>query len=226
MSPPSACRFCGHRLRWWENIPLISFIILGGKCRICKKNISLQYPVVELLGGLIAVSNFLWFGEINLQMVLYNILGFILIMIAFIDFRHYWIPDKAILTGMVFGLAGIPFMEGIPWERALMGGAIGAGSLYLFRALGFLLFRKESLGWGDIKLTAMIGIFLGWQKIVISIGLGFVLSLIFGIVIILLKRAPENRRIPLGTFLSIGAILSLWFGDAIFRWYWNFIMLR
>lgn len=173
--PPSACPSCGHKLLWWENIPVISFLLLKGRCRVCNAGISIQYPIVELIGGIIVAINFWRWNGITPQMMLFSVLGFILIVVAFIDFRYFLINNAVIFTGTIIGIGSIFFLPDFPWRAALFGAVIGGGSLYLARLLGSVLFHKESLGWGDIKLEGMLGIYLGWQKTLLSVGLGFFL---------------------------------------------------
>ncbi len=175
VSPPSACRYCGYRIRWRDNIPIVSFILLGGKCRACGGKLSRQYPVIELLSAVLLVANYMKFGEVGAEFMYFSFLAYLLLLIAVLDYRHYWIPNMLVLIGIAAGCAGIPFVRETTLQSAATGAlATGAGLLGV-RYLGYALFRRESLGWGDIKLGFMIGIFLGLQKTVLAVFLGFFL---------------------------------------------------
>ena len=175
VSPPSACRYCGHPVRWRDNIPIVSFLLLGGKCRSCGGRLSREYPIVELLGGMILVINYFLFQEIGAGFIYFSVMTYLLLVIAFLDYKFYWIPNKLILAGVVFGFAGIFAAPELSFRTALIGAFSGGGSLLAVRLLGFLLFRKESLGWGDVKLGFMTGVFLGMEKTLLAIFLGFFL---------------------------------------------------
>ena len=175
VSPPSSCRYCGYRVRWRDNIPVLSFFLLGGKCRFCGGKLSREYPAVELLGGIILVANYFRFQEVGASFICFSVMAYILLVIAFLDFKFYWIPNKLIITGIALGIGGVIAASDLSLRTALIGALGGGGSLLAARFLGFLLFRKESLGWGDVKLGFMTGVFLGLEKTLLAILLGFFL---------------------------------------------------
>lgn len=224
VSPPSSCPRCGSRIEFYDNIPLLSYIILGGKCRRCGQPISIRYPAVELLAGLLAVAAIYRFG-LNAAGFEAVLLSFMFIAIFFIDLEFTIIPDVFTIPGMVIGL-GASLLPGslIGWSQSLVGLLVGAISFFLVGMLGRLLFRKEALGFGDVKFAGMLGAFLGWQSLILTLILASFLGSVIGIAIIVLSgRKGKSTYIPFGPFLVAGALIAMYFGNTMIRAYLHLI---
>jgi leader peptidase (prepilin peptidase)/N-methyltransferase len=217
--PRSRCPGCSRQIAWYDNIPLLSFLALGAKCRHCKAPISWRYPLVEGLTGAAAVGVFARFGMGAVGLVY---LAFVCALIAssFIDFEFQIIPDEISLGGLAVGVAAsalLPALHGadsrwVSLGRSVLGLLVGGGLLYATGLLGDFLFRKESMGGGDIKLLAMAGSILGWKLVALTFFLSPILAIGPGLLVLLLKR---SHVIPYGPFLSVGLIVSLFAGPEI-----------
>ena len=213
ISPPSQCPNCGKSISPFDNIPIISFILLRGRCRYCQSPISWRYPIVELITGLIFLSLYLNF-RISPQFFIYALLCTSLIIIAFIDLEHKIIPDVITLPGIIIGLTLSLTIPHITLINSIKGLLIGGG---LFYAIAII--SRGGMGGGDIKLIAMVGSFLGWKNVLLTIFLGSLFGSIVGIVLIILKKKNRKDMVPFGPFLSLGAIISIFFGrDLIYLW--------
>ena len=219
----SHCPACGATIRWFDNIPLASFIGLRGRCRACRGRISWRYPAVELLTGLALAAAIGRWGVTG-PGVVYAVLLCALIVVSFIDAAEQIIPDVVTLPGAALAVAaGLawPALHGTESRMAALqasavGAAVGGGSIYLMGLLGRWLFKKEAMGLGDVKLMAMLGALLGWPRTLLA----FLLAPVFGSVVgIPLKWRHGTELIPYGPFLSLAAVLALWWGDAIIAWY-------
>ena len=208
--PSSACPNCKTNLNWYDNIPIISFVLLLGKCRFCKMKISWQYPLVELIMALLAYALF-WRFSFSILFGIYFIFCAALLAIIFIDAYHQIIPDTISLPGILVGFA-ISFINPIlTWQSSAIGILVGGGFLYAIAATYYLLTKREGMGGGDIKLLAMIGAFLGWQSLPFVIFSSSLLGSVIGIGAMLKQRKGGKTVIPYGPFLSIAAILYLYF---------------
>jgi len=222
--PPSSCPSCNKPIAFYDNIPIVSFIILLGKCRNCKAPISLRYPLVELLTGILSVISFRVFG---LSPVLPFYFAFIagLIVITFVDLQHQIIPDVISLPGIGIGFMASYFLpHGL--LNSLIGIVGGGGSLFLVAFIYQLITGREGMGGGDIKLLAMIGAFLGWKGVIITLFSGSFAGAVIGIILMLAKGKDSRYAIPFGPFLAGGAIVSLFFGDSLIDWYTMEIWIR
>lgn len=219
--PASHCPKCRSSISPKDNIPLLSYILLKGRCRNCKSKISIQYPVVEFLTGLIYLIIYLIFG-LSIQSLIYIILSSALIIIAFIDLNEQVIPEVISLPGIVIGLILGFFVPYISFINSALGIVIGGGIILVIRLAGSLIFKKESMGIGDIELAAMIGAFLGWRYIMISLFLGFFLGALAGILLILSKIKSREDVIPFGPFIVLGSFITLLWGEKIIFWYIGF----
>ena len=219
--PPSHCPKCGNKIRAYDNIPLLSYIILGGKCRFCKEQISIIYPAVELLSGLIFLSLYLWYGlgwEFASKLFLFTSL----MVIFFIDLKYQLIPDVITLPGIAVGLVFSLLSKSPSFLDSVIGIISGGGLFYLVALAGDKIFKKESMGGGDIKLAAMLGAFLGWQKILLVFFLASLLGALVGIIFLILSpRLRENRLIPFGPFLAIATAICIFFGNSLVELYLN-----
>jgi len=220
VSPPSACPKCGQQIRWYENIPIISFLVLRAKCRSCSLPISWRYPLVEALNGLLTLLLFLKFG-VSLSFLALFIFCSSLVVITFIDLDHQIIPDEISLPGIVIGFLFAIFLPWNGWFNSLLGILLGGGSLFLV-AWGYeKLTGKEGMGGGDIKLLAMMGAFLGWSSVLFIIFAASLIGSVIGITAMLVQKKDGKLAIPFGPFLAFGAILYIFYGRQIIFWYFS-----
>jgi leader peptidase (prepilin peptidase)/N-methyltransferase len=220
--PGSHCPKCGKKIKFYDNIPVLSFILLKGKCRFCKSQISIQYPLVELLTTILFLGAYLWQG-LSLGFLSTIILGCLLIVVFFVDLKHRIIPDVITIPGIFIGLGFALITPQIKILDSFLGLIIGGGVFYLLAILGELLFKKESMGGGDIKLAAMLGAFLGWQKLFLIFFLSALLGSIIGVLAMQLSsKVKEHRTIPFGPFLALASFAALFWGEKIIKAYLDF----
>ena len=216
IKPLSQCPHCHHPIRFYDNIPIISFIVLRGKCRDCGEKISWRYPLVELITATLSLLLFLQFGPTLISLIFF-IFTAVLIVITFIDLDHQIIPDVLTLPGIpVFFLLAI-FVVKIPWLEALIGLLIGGGVLFAIAFVYELLTKHEGMGGGDIKLLAMIGGFLGWKSLIFILLFSSFSGAIVGIAAMIIKKQDMKYAVPFGPFLSAAAVAYLFWGNAFMR---------
>lgn len=216
IKPLSRCPSCEHPIRFYDNIPLVSFILLKGKCRDCGAKISWRYPLVELITALLSLLLFLKFG-LNLQFLAVFIFTAVLIIIAFIDLDHQIIPDILTLPGIpVFFLAAIFIMK-VNWLEALIGLGVGGGVLFAIAFVYEAITKREGMGGGDIKLLAMIGGFFGWKSLIFILLFSSFSGALVGITAMIIKKQDLKYAVPFGPFLSAAAIAYIFWGDAFMR---------
>ncbi|MEJ2033355.1 MAG: A24 family peptidase [Deltaproteobacteria bacterium] len=201
--PASHCPKCGQPIRWYDNIPILSFLLLRRRCRHCRQPISFQYPLVELIMALLSLGLFQKFGPGTVYAVYFPFLASLLAII-FIDIRHQIIPDLISLPGIAFGFLLAFVNPLVRWQDAGLGLLLGGGSLYLVAAGYYLFTRREGMGGGDIKLLAMIGAFLGWQSLPFVIFSSSLTGSIVGIGAMIKQRKGGQTVIPYGPFLAVG----------------------
>ena len=216
--PPSHCPKCGAPIRPVDNIPVVSYIILGGKCRSCKARISARYPLVELITGILFGGLFWKFG-LSSETLVFLILDLFLIVISFIDIDYRLILNKITLPGIVVGTILTLSFHVLSVKQVLMGFVIGGGGLLAIAFLGALLFRKESMGMGDIKLAAMVGVFLGVQGVAFTLLMAFFVAALFSIGAMALKKANRQSQIPFGPFIAVASVVYLFWGQQMIHWY-------
>ena len=219
--PGSHCPQCRQPVRFYDNIPILSYLWLRGKCRSCHCPISIQYPVVEAVTAISSLLLVLTFGP-SWSALIYFAFTAALIAITFIDLHHQIIPDLISLPGIGAGLLASLVLPRITFLDALFGAFLGGGSLFLVATIYQWLFNREGMGGGDIKLLAMIGAFLGWKAVILTILLSSLIGSVTGVAVMLIKGKDFKYAIPFGPFLSLGAILSLFCGETIIRCYLNF----
>ncbi|MFL5402902.1 MAG: prepilin peptidase [Gemmatimonadales bacterium] len=218
--PPSRCPRCGMGLAWYDNVPVLSWLILRARCRGCGEPISIQYPLVELATAAIW-AYMAWRHGPTLEALRGAVFGTILLGITMTDAREYIIPDEFTWGGLVVGLlfslaAGLSGLG-----MAALGAVTGFAVLYLVGRAGTWIFKEEAMGGGDIKMMAMVGAFVGWQGVLLTIFIGaFIGSLIF----LPLLMTGHKKLVPFGIFLSIGAATAYLIGPRLVVWYGNFIM--
>jgi leader peptidase (prepilin peptidase) / N-methyltransferase len=220
VSPPSQCPSCDYRIRFYDNIPLVSWLLLRGRCRACRAPISPQYPLVELITALLTLFLFVRFGPTFPFVVLF-LFCTSMVVITFIDLEHYIIPDVISLSGIVVGFACSFFLPGLGWKNSLLGILAGGGSLYLVAALYQKFTGKEGMGGGDIKLLAMMGAFFGWRAVFFIIFISSLVGSVIGVAVMLVQKKDAKLAIPFGPFLALGAILYIFFGRQVLHWYLN-----
>ncbi|MFH1623644.1 MAG: prepilin peptidase [Pseudomonadota bacterium] len=214
VSPSSHCPKCREPIAFYDNIPILSFVFLGGKCRKCKHPIPIRYLFVELLTGLISLALFLKFG-FTLSYFVYLAFSAALLVTAYIDLDHQIIPDVITLPGIVTGLIASLFLPALTFLDSVIGVAAGGGGLFLV-AMGYnLLTKREGMGAGDIKLISMIGAFLGVKAVILTIFLGSLFGSLVGGLLMLKEKKDTRYAIPFGPFLTIGAMIYLFWGDFI-----------
>ncbi|MHC2994420.1 MAG: prepilin peptidase [Candidatus Atribacteria bacterium] len=219
--PASHCPKCRSSIKPIDNIPLLSYILLKGRCRNCGSRIPIQYPVVEFLTGIIYILMFLIYG-LTLQSLIYIILASAVIIIAFIDLNEQIVPDIISLPGIGAGLILSFFVPYISFINSVLGVLVGGGIILIIGLVGSVIFKKEAIGGGDVKLAAMIGAFLGWRYIIISLFLGFFLGALAGILLVLSKIKSREDMIPFGPFIALGSIITILWGEKIISWYLGF----
>ncbi len=216
IKPPSQCPNCHHPIRFYDNIPLISYLFLKGKCRDCGEKISWRYPLVEFVTAILALSLFAKF-YISLDFLVFFFFAAVLVVITFIDLDHQIIPDILTLPGIpIFFLLAV-FVVGVPWMDAAIGLFIGGGIL-LAIAFGYeLITKREGMGGGDIKLLAMIGGFLGWKSLIFILLFSSLLGAIVGIAAMIIQKQDMKYAVPFGPFLSAAAVAYIFLGDAFMQ---------
>lgn len=227
--PGSRCPACKNPIKAYDNIPILSFLWLKGRCRACRARISWRYPLVEALTALLFVFALGRFGVSARSLFLLLFLS-ALVVASFIDLEHQIIPHAITLVGIPLGLLGSVVTQEPPFPDALVGALCGAGLLYFVAVYGEVLLKKECMGGGDVNLLGMIGAFLGWQKMLLALFLGAVFGSVIGLMMMAsgwwLGRSTTNHqslianhRIPFGPFLALGAAVALFFGEGLVRWY-------
>lgn len=216
--PGSHCPQCKHKLSCWENIPLVSYSVLRGRCSSCKEKIRLRYPAVEAVSGLLSLFLVMNFG-LSLVYFVYMFFFGLLIIASFIDLEIYILPDIITLPGAVLAFLA-SFILPIAWQDALLGGLIGAGIFLLLQRAYRMIKKIEGLGTGDIKLMLMLGALTGWQGLPVvvfsSAAMGLVAALFY------LKKSGSSAMqtpVPFGPFLALGAIIYILWGERIWLWY-------
>ena len=218
--PASACPTCGRALSWFENVPIVSYAVLGGRCRTCRTPISPRYPIVEALtAGMFGLA--WWDYGPGPLLVSRLIFGCALIVLFAIDLEHHLLPNVITLTGIVIGFL-LSFTTDEPgWRSSLIGIVIGGGVLFLIAELYYRVRHEEGLGMGDVKMLAMMGAFLGWPLAILSLMIASVAGTIIGIGLIVTGRGTMKYALPFGTFLAIGAAVSAAAGQTILHWYFR-----
>lgn len=224
----SKCPKCQNQISWYDNIPFFSYVFLKGKCRYCKIPISPLYPSVELLCGAFSVATLL-LVDFDFLLYLTWYLSFILplVVITFIDFKHYIIPDKISIPGIFLGIIASQIIFWPNWQNALvhslLGILVGGGSLLLISLLFYWIKKKEGLGGGDIKMMAMLGAFMGYHGVIFIFIFSSFLGLFFALInFAVRKKSDQAHMIPFGPFLAIAAVLLLFFGNEITQKYFEF----
>jgi leader peptidase (prepilin peptidase)/N-methyltransferase len=219
--PASHCPSCRAPVKPYDNIPILSYLWLGGRCRSCKAPISIKYPIVELVTGAMFLGAFLLFD--SPELIQHLLFGCAMVVLFVVDLEHRILPDVITLPGIVIGFVFSFFMPP-GWVDSLIGIIIGGGSLWLLGEIYFRMRHEEGMGFGDVKMLAMIGAFLGWKLMLLTLILSSFIGSIVGVAIIVLQRGDMKYALPFGTFLALGAIAASTAGRPIIDWYASFFV--
>lgn len=244
--PASACPKCGAKIRPYDNIPVVSWLLLGGKCRDCKAKISPMYPLVELMTAALFWGCYWAFG-LTIDALKWAAFSAIVIVLVFTDLRERILPDVVNYTGFALGLAFSLAMKPtdgtaewlashifdfpppapvLSLADALLGAALGSGLLWVASELYFRLRKREGMGLGDVKMMLMVGAFLGIKRTLLTIFAGSVLGSVLGLAFIVLRRKESTYELPFGTFLGMAALLVAFWGTPVVNWYQSLLMVR
>jgi leader peptidase (prepilin peptidase)/N-methyltransferase len=218
--PSSACPHCKRELSWYENIPVASYLVLRARCRTCKAPISVRYPFVEALTCAMFVGAWWYYGPGPL-LASRLVLGCALIVLFAIDLEHHLLPNAITLPGIVVGFA-FSLVTEPGWIASLIGVVAGGGVLYLVAVAYYRIRHEEGLGMGDPKMLAMIGAFLGWKLMLLTLLAASLIGSVVGLALIVAGRGSMKYALPFGCFLAVGALLSAAVGQPILDWYLGF----
>jgi leader peptidase (prepilin peptidase)/N-methyltransferase len=219
-SPPSRCPSCERPLRWYHNIPIVSWLALRGRCAHCRAPISMQYPVIELVTALMWVL-IVWMTPVGWLLVSRLVLATALIVLFMIDLEHQLLPNAITLPGIAAGLAFSLVAPPGPTESVL-GILLGGGVLYAIAAAYYLIRKEEGMGMGDVKMLAMVGAFLGWRAVLLTLVLSSFAGAVIGVAMMSLQKGTMRYALPFGTFLAVGALVAMLFGEQLIAWYLGF----
>lgn len=217
VSPGSRCPSCGYALQWYDNLPVLSYAMLGGRCRQCRSSISIRYPVVELITMGVFLLHYRAFGwdPILVPRLLF---ACALIVLFAIDLEHHLLPDRITLPGIVIGF--IVSFAFPPWPvSSALGILLGGGSLWLIGEAYYRYAGQEGMGGGDVKMLAMIGAFLGWKLTLVTLMISSVVGAVVGMAVLVVKRGGLKYALPYGTFLALAALVASLYGDRLVAWY-------
>jgi len=218
--PASRCTTCDRSLAWYENIPVVSWVVLRGRCRTCGERISVMYPIVEVITAALFIAGYVIYGWTPLLAVR---LAFTCAMIVLfvIDLQHYLLPNVITVPGIVIGFA-LSLVLPPGWKASLIGLIAGGGLLFAIAEAWYRFRGIEGLGMGDVKMLAMIGAFLGWKLMLVTLVLSSFAGSLIGVGAIALGRGGMKSMLPFGTFLAVGALTAAVAGDVILNWYLGF----
>jgi len=217
VSPGSRCPGCGYELTWRDNIPIVSYATLGGRCRSCRAPISIRYPIVEALTAGIVLWHFAVFGPTPLFLVR-AAFGCALIALFAIDLEHQILPDRITLPGIAVGFAASWFVPPGP-VMSVSGILVGGGLLWGIAEVWFRLRKVEGMGFGDVKMLAMVGAFLGLRLVLVTFVLASMAGGLLAAVLLITRRADLATKLAFGTLLAAGALVASLYGDALLSWY-------
>lgn len=223
VKPSSHCPYCKNKIKFYHNIPVLSYVLLQGKCAYCGHKIRSRYFWVELLSGCITLLIYLKYG-FTWPALMYLILLYALITVTFIDYVHRIIPNKVLLVVISLGIVLNIFFHSLPWKDALLGAVISGGVLFLLAVVATRIFGQESMGMGDVKLASVLGFFLGWKITLLALYLGFVFALLFYLGLKYFRKQPTDKYIPMAPFFSLGVVILMFWGNVLQQMYWNLIL--
>lgn len=220
VSPGSRCPACGAGIAAYDNLPLLSYLVLGGKCRRCGARISPRYPLVEALTGVLALLLVRRYG-LHPQAAIEFVFFSLLVVISFIDLDTHTIPDILSLPGMALGFLLSFFTPRLSWTDSLLGIVLGGGVLYAIGTLYGMIRRKEVMGGGDVLLLGMIGAFLGWPGVVFTVLVSSVSGMVIALPLMWFSGKGLDAEIPYGPFLAFGAVCYVFWGQFLWNWYFT-----
>ncbi len=222
--PRSFCPKCESLIPWYRNIPVISWIMLGGRCGDCSERISIRYPLVELaVAVLFGAAAYRW--GVSWSTLSSMIFGCAMLLLALVDYDFKLLPNVVTLPGTAIGFA-LSFVDPrVAWIDSAIGIVVGGGLLYLTAWLYLKLRGLQGMGMGDVKMIAMIGGFVGWQGALLTIFLGSLFGSVVGVGLMKIKGRDWDYALPFGTFLALAAVIVDWSGPQLIAWYWNFLGL-
>jgi leader peptidase (prepilin peptidase)/N-methyltransferase len=215
--PGSRCPDCGYALRWYDNVPVLSYAVLRGRCRSCARPISLQYPIVEIVTAVIFVLHWYSFGP-TVLLPLRLVFACALVVLFLIDLEHQILPDVITLPGIVTGVVCSLFLPPGP-VMSILGVLVGGGLLWAIAEAWFRLRKVDAMGFGDVKMLAMVGGWLGVKMVLVTFVLSSMLGGLVGAVLIGSRRADMATRVPFGTMLAVGALVASLYGEDLLAWY-------
>jgi leader peptidase (prepilin peptidase)/N-methyltransferase len=218
--PGSACPGCQRELAWYENIPIVSYAALGGRCRSCRTPISPRYPIVEAISAAM-FAGALWYYGPSALFVSRILFGCALIVLFAIDLEHHLLPNVITLPGIVIGFA-FSLVTEPGWRDSLIGIVLGGGVLWAIAEAYYRIRHEEGLGMGDVKMLAMVGAFIGWELTLVTLMMASFAGSIVGLLLIVSRRGSMKYALPFGTFLAMGAVLAATIGPAVVDWYIGF----
>lgn len=220
--PGSHCPACGGPIAPYDNVPILSYLLLRGRCRACHARISPRYLLIELANG-IGYSVILWRFGLGWPAAVYAVLFSALLVITVIDLSHQIIPDAITLPGIGLGVLCAATVLPVSLADSVLGGLVGGGLLWVLAWASPYLFGKEGMGGGDIKLLAMIGVFLGWKPALLTVMVGALVGSVVGIGLIACRVLRRDQYLPFGPFLAFGALVSLFFHHEVLAWYFGLV---
>ncbi|ADY73413.1 Prepilin peptidase [Desulfurobacterium thermolithotrophum DSM 11699] len=218
ITPPSYCPKCGKKIKWYDNIPIISYLILKGKCRNCKEKISIQYPLVELLTGFLT-TGIVWKYGISVTSFYFLLLTYVLVVVSMIDLKTMLVPVKLCYFAMIAGILFSIFVPSISLKDSILGASFGAGIILFIIETYYILKGKEGMGYGDANVMAVIGAFLGWEKVLLTIFLASLIGAVWGIIFMILRGKNSQLALPFVPFLSLATYVTIIFGNELISWY-------
>lgn len=216
--PRSRCPYCNGPIRAADNIPVLSWLLLKGRCRRCGAPISARYPLLEALTGALFALCVARFG-FTVEALVAAVFCSLLVVLAAIDLEHFLLPDRITLPGIALGWLLQRWLPATSLLEAIVGALVGAGVLILLINVWYWLRDEESMGLGDVNMLAMIGAFLGWQGVISTLFIASLLGALAGLALIAARRLTLKGRLPFGFFLALGALVSLFAGEALIGWY-------
>jgi leader peptidase (prepilin peptidase)/N-methyltransferase len=215
--PGSRCPDCGYALRWYDNVPVLSYAALRGRCRSCSRPISLQYPIVEIVTGVLFVAHWYAFGP-TVMLPVRLVFACALVVLFMIDLEHQILPDVITLPGIVAGIVVSLFLPPGPL-MSILGAIAGGGLLWAIAEAWYRLRKVDAMGFGDVKMLAMVGAWLGLKMVLVTFVLSSMLGGLIGVVLIGSRRADMATKVPFGTMLAVGALVASLYGDSLLAWY-------
>jgi leader peptidase (prepilin peptidase) / N-methyltransferase len=216
--PPSACPHCGHELYWFENIPILSWLVLRGRCRACRAPIGIRYPIIEAITAVMFAAAWWHYWPTPELLASRLIFGCALIVLFAIDLEHQLLPNVITLPGIVVGFL-FSLVTEPGWQSSLMGIVVGGGVLFSVAEAYYRIRQEEGLGMGDVKMLAMVGAFLGWKLTLVTLLMASFCGSIIGLMLIVTRRGSLKYALPFGTFLALGAAAAATVGPAVLDWY-------